>query len=525
MITVQGTIPYPPTADSRPIQALATNLRQFSTGLGTTAGQLAGASSAAQGVWTGAASRAFASHTDERARTVASVAQSVGNVAPVLETLAAAIDSTSMAYSTAAMSEHWARAGLPWTAGALAAAIAEEAAALAALQAAGLACAGGLVVIELEIAAAQFFGVNRETFVAIKDAAVQIWDGVSEAFADGDFDADALVKALNTTIEIPNADGGTTRLNAIGWLLDQNPKVRLGLDAIQAIIGTAVLLTTPPLTAVERPDLVDELRAHGFDETTMTGGQIGTNMALLEALQRRPGVEVDQSMAVFHTFGVAGDGSQVLNLTLPGIVPPNEAFYGDSGQRNLPNASASQITGFGGEEDALVDWVRTRGLQPGDTVNIYAHSQGGIVGRNVANDLITRGYRVNVVSYGSPDGQFREGIGAYVIQNDRDPVPAARLGGDAGSVLRLHPGQHLIQFDHELPEHRPLFDHHNAETYGAWIDANPNDPRLAELRAFLDSERHVVIDPSRSGVTTFEGPRNPAGEPVTVPEPYEVRGR
>jgi uncharacterized protein YukE len=204
MITMQGTIPFPPTADARPIQALAANLKQLSAGLAQGSSQLMSTASTAQSSWSGAAANSFTSHVNKRAKTVATIGKVLGTAAPVLQTFAAAIEATSTAYSTAATMEQAARAGLPWSAAALAAAIAAEAAALAALQGAGVACAGALAAIEAEIAVAEFTGVTREDFTRLKDTAAKVWESVSHMVNDGD--THAATAALTTTTEKPKSE-------------------------------------------------------------------------------------------------------------------------------------------------------------------------------------------------------------------------------------------------------------------------------------------------------------------------------
>lgn len=156
MITMQGTIPYPPGTDSTPIRALAADLKQMANGLGRGSSQLVGTASTAQANWAGAAAEAFANQMAKRATTIDEVARTIGGAAVPLQTLAAAIDTTSATYTAAAICEQVARAGLPWTAGALAAAIAAESAAVLALEAAGIACATALVVIEAKVAAGEY---------------------------------------------------------------------------------------------------------------------------------------------------------------------------------------------------------------------------------------------------------------------------------------------------------------------------------------------------------------------------------
>jgi hypothetical protein len=200
VITCQGSVAYPPTADGRPIRALAANLRQLAKGLQQSSGDLAGTAGSAARSWTGAAAEAFAAHTGERVRTIASVGRALAEAAPVLETFAAAIDATASTYSLAATAEHALRCGLPWTATEVMAAIAQQMAAVASLQAAGAACAGALLAIEAEIAAAQFSGVDRSTLDALTTSATAVWDNVVELVESGD--ADAAVAALDHTVDV-----------------------------------------------------------------------------------------------------------------------------------------------------------------------------------------------------------------------------------------------------------------------------------------------------------------------------------
>ena len=516
MITAQGIIPFPPNADARPIQRLASDLQRLGDGLQQGSSKMTGTANAARSSWVGQASDAFAGHVDRRASTVSAVAQAVTSAVPILETFAAAIETTSAAYSTAAVAENVARAGMPWTSAALAAAIAAESAALVALQGAGIACAGALVAVEIELAAAQFLGVSRETFTALKDTATSIWEGISE-LGEG-VDADEAVRLLNTTITIPHGDGSSTRTTALGWLLESNPRVNLAVQAFEALGGVGVLLTAPTVRPVERPELAAQVIPAGVDASP-DARQLGQIMANLEDLKRPTGTEVDQSVSILVTRGTAPDGSQVVNVVVPGIVPPGAgSVFGDSGTRNVTNAAADQITGMSTETLAIRRWLDTQGLKPGDTVNFFAHSQGGIVSRNVANDLINDGFEVNVVSYGSPDGQYREGVGAYMVQNLRDPVPAARIGGDAPGTSTLYPGQHIVTFDRPVPG--DAFAAHDARVYGDQIARDTTGSSgMAGLNGFLAGQEHVRIDDSKTTVVTFEGPCTPSGVCDAVPIP------
>lgn len=516
---LQGTVPYPPNANASPIQRLASDLQRMSQGLQQGSQKLNATAQAAGAAWVGKAAEAYQQHTNERARVVASVAQSIASTVPVLQGMASAIVSTQAAYNAAVIKEQIARAGMPYTAGALAAAIAMEGKAVLALQTAGGACAASLAMIELEIAAAQFFGVDRQSFQAAKDGIVGVWESAKELMETGDIDA--AVGVLNSAqVTMPQSDGTAQRTNAIGWLLNGNEKVKTAWEAMQSLAGSLVLLTEPPLDAMERPELANDFDAAGFSTTPTSRGEIGRNMELTELAQRPAGIEPDQSMVIAHTLGTdTRDGSRVLTITVPGIVDPTTgAINGGTGARNVVNASGSQITGFGQEEAALSAWIRQQGIGEGDTVNVYGHSQGGIVGRNLANDLAARGIKVNLVAYGSPDGPLREGVNAWLYQNPRDPVPATRLAGDGGVTNTLHRGQYVIPVEFDAGT---LFDNHAASAYGHAIDqmpagAHPGNDALD--RHLADQARYVRLD-GGVRVTTFEGPTNTHGEPISVPAP------
>jgi uncharacterized protein YukE len=521
----QGTVPYPVSADSRPIRALAHNLERLADELTTIGRRTRATASTSRQSWIGQAADAFAAHLDDRATAVESFAVDVAAMARPLHTFAAAIDTTSAAYDQAVTAEMIARHQLPVSWPAVAAALAAESAASAGLQAAGLACAGSLVLLRVADAIADALGTTPEVFDSWRAAAGQLWDAVAEAWEEGD--ADAIVAALNTTVDIRHRDGTTTRTSVFGWAIDSSPALRDLVDTVETVVGIGALLAAPDLTARDRPDLVAAIRDAGLDTARpLTLAEQGRLMSLVEELRRAPGREIDQSVVVAYQHATAPNGSRVLNLTVPGIVPPGErSVFGSSGTRNAPNAAADQITGHGVEAVAVRDWILQQGIAAGDTVNLFAHSQGGIVSRNVANDLVTRGIHVNVVSYGSPDGQFRPGVGAYVVQNQRDPVPALRIGGDGAVTTTLHPGQHRIVIDHEVDG--GVLAHHDAVAYGTALQDGgrgvPNSAGLEGLRGFVTGQQQLTFDPHGSGVVTFEGTRSPTtGAPLGAPEPYRV---
>ncbi|MGH9113959.1 MAG: hypothetical protein ACRDZN_16915, partial [Acidimicrobiales bacterium] len=155
MITVQGSIPFPPNTNSAPIKVLAGNLQRLSAGLldgSTKVGDLVGAATTA---WVGAAADAFTQHMTERSAAMTAVAQQLAKAAAVLDAFAVAIDTNTAAYTTFAIAEIAARGGLPWTAEVVGSLMLSETKALGAHQVAGAACAGALGTIAGTIAAVQ----------------------------------------------------------------------------------------------------------------------------------------------------------------------------------------------------------------------------------------------------------------------------------------------------------------------------------------------------------------------------------
>jgi uncharacterized protein YukE len=185
-VTIQGTVPYPPTANAAPITTFASNLQQLVAGLSQQAGQVASTANAASSSWAGTAAESFVQHLMGRSSSIQGAASSLQAAIPVLQTFAAAIETTSAAYTAAATTEIAARAGLPWTAGLLAAAIAAETAAVAAHQAAGAACAGALVAIEAKLAGVILADVVKDNMSG--EDATSIAQGVQlidDFFGDG----------------------------------------------------------------------------------------------------------------------------------------------------------------------------------------------------------------------------------------------------------------------------------------------------------------------------------------------------
>jgi hypothetical protein len=98
-IAVQGTPPYPRTADAAPLMELAGKLNQLCAGLDQTGGNLARTAQTSSSVWTGMASQMFGQHMQQRASAAFGASTALKAAVPVLQTLAAAITTTQATYT------------------------------------------------------------------------------------------------------------------------------------------------------------------------------------------------------------------------------------------------------------------------------------------------------------------------------------------------------------------------------------------------------------------------------------------
>lgn len=197
-VTIRGTIPFPPGADSAPIRQFASDLRQLAQVLQQSTNRLGQTQSFLEKVWTGAAAAAQQARGNERRQVLTQVGSAVTSVIPILEAYAGALDAAAASYTTAATAEQAARAGLPWTAAALAAAIAAESAAVLGLQAAASAAAGSAAAPIGQIAAAQFMGGGQGQgggAAGQRQAVDQVWQQVQQTMEDGEVSEDELAAA------------------------------------------------------------------------------------------------------------------------------------------------------------------------------------------------------------------------------------------------------------------------------------------------------------------------------------------
>lgn len=526
---MQGTVPYPQWANSGPIRQLASSVQRFSQGVNEQSDLLINVRDSATSSWLGAAARAFGAREDERAGTMRRAAAIFARAAAPLNQFAALIDTTKAQYQAAVSAEMAARAGMPYTAAALKAAILwEKQIVFMQFYGGGTAIAGQLAMIELEAAALLFAGVDRSSFDSVKSTVTTAWRAISEEMQRGDVSNDEAMRQFNEVYTSMDGYGNTVRTNPVASAINAQPCAGGALEALYAGISPITLLSQPEVVAQpQSPQLLAELERNGFD----TGAQISHgaragNIAQLATLQRDVGDRtVDQSVPVHAQWSQRGDGSRILTLTVPGMLSVDEsAVPNGTGTRIAPYAASSQMTGTGQFEASVLGWVRQQGLRPGDTVNLYGYSQGGIVTRNISQSLSNDGLQVNLVSYGSPDGPVGSGVSsATMFQNTRDFVPVTRIGGAGAETLTLAPGQQIVQFDAGPVAAGSGRDQHSIQHYGDYLDRNRDQPVLSahsqRMSAIYDGAR--VVD---NQIIVFGSPAGPSGERVEVRQPVTAGG-
>jgi hypothetical protein len=76
-VTIQGSVPYPPTANAVPVQAFAQNLQQLVQGLQQQATQVQGTARAAASSWAGTPADSFIEHLRGRSAAIQGAATSL----------------------------------------------------------------------------------------------------------------------------------------------------------------------------------------------------------------------------------------------------------------------------------------------------------------------------------------------------------------------------------------------------------------------------------------------------------------
>ena len=141
---------------------------------------------------------------------------------------------------------------------------------------------------------------------------------------------------------------------------------------------------------------------------------------------RRPAGEDHQQSGTISVLRTThGDGSHSWVVIVPGT---NDWGTGDhEPQDMLTNLQA--VAGIPSDmESAVVTAMREAGVQPGDSVGLYGHSQGAIVVSNIAADPgVAQNFNItSVLTAGGPTAgaQIPETVQAVHLENTGDAVPA-----------------------------------------------------------------------------------------------------
>lgn len=422
-MTMQGTIPYPPMAQARPIAELANELRQVGQSLNQTSGQITQTATTATSTWTGAAAQSFSNRMQGRSQTVAQVGRLIGQAAIPLQTLAAAITSTQAAYNTAVGCEQAARAGMPYTAAALAAAIAAEGAAVGAHQAAGAACGAAVGGIVFQIAAIEIFGERSGSIGT---------------------------QTTPTTTPASQSTWGDWTTNLWEWIFgddDQNTPATAGpLDAVPVVeppqVDTSVMPVFTNETTEQRYDRYHAyFLANGTDVNNLADGEraiIGLRVPTNSTVNNGTGDYNDRIVVVWSENGVRHVEEFNANTE------PSAQYDQELRGTTVNNQRIASRHNEGADAD--FDGDRDLGRLPTGTYEFEWTTNSNVAG--AAGGVLRPTAPVTLERDINHDGTFN--------QTDRDLMEQAVTGGTArqqealrarqvqalsdGNTIRFHPG-------------------------------------------------------------------------------------
>ncbi len=281
-----------------------------------------------------------------------------------------------------------------------------------------------------------------------------------------------------------------------------------GLDHVS---GTVAVWARDPLTGARHSATIS-------DWTVMTGMTVPIGAATaVPPLRGVPDVvrRLSGAAAASSATGVGRielvaqerrDGTRAWTVVIPGT---RELFFSANPQDHLSNLQL-----MGGEHSDLLlaakQALRMAPVEPGDTLVLAGHSQGGIVAAELAADpAVNAQFDVaGVVTLGSPVGQVT-GVPADVpvirMENLDDWIPA--LDGLANTN---NANQLTVQFS--APTHTALFGAHDLRTYGAaYAQAVADGGEVATLDAELRAAAAWNEQDAMARVYTFEFARTDRG--------------
>lgn len=152
------------------------------------------------------------------------------------------------------------------------------------------------------------------------------------------------------------------------------------------------------------------------------------------------------------------------------------------------------------------------GVQPGTSVTLVGHSQGGIVAAAIASDpLLQSRYGVdNVITFASPLGYSKVGqdVSVIAVENVDDFVPAldGRLNQNLPNVVTATVDTRHVDrgFEHSLPE---------MEEAAKLVDAYPDadlQARIRKVHASMSAGQGPAVPAQTGRLTVLEGRLLPA---------------
>lgn len=191
----------------------------------------------------------------------------------------------------------------------------------------------------------------------------------------------------------------------------------------------------------------------GYQEVPPPSATISGTISFSNHLQNHRHVD-PESAAISIRRITHVDGRKSYLVTIPGTVDWGSGSPAVQDLLTNTQAAAGAPTDI---ESGVVTAMRAAGIQPGDEVALYGHSQGGITAVNIASDPeVAKQFNITtVLTAGSPTAnvQLPEKVHALHLENTGDAVPAM-----SGGPTPTGPNRTVVQLD----------------THQAGIDAYPH---------------------------------------------------
>lgn len=239
------------------------------------------------------------------------------------------------------------------------------------------------------------------------------------------------------------AQGGEALAQVPGFTSAMALAVESSDEALAGFLG----VPAPVAAGLER-ELGDDVLLGGAAAVAAVGARLGLGAAggepigRVQAGIRRPVAPPDRPVAdpaeavrilseqreqvTIHEYAMP-DGTSRFQVFVRGT--EDWSMQGPSGLDVLANVenAAVDAVGMQGADAAVAEAMRRAGIEPGDRVDLFAHSQGGAAALNVAESGAFDVDSVLVVGAPVDDAEVPAHVAVLAVQHDGDPVPA--LGG------------------------------------------------------------------------------------------------